>query len=195
MANTCCDSVYFYTKTNPERLNALREDLKASIALGPDTTQAWIANPLKRKGIPTDKLPLRGIVTYIEYNDDNILLDVDAAWTPLYETYQAIANTYQVEFVMQSTEPGCNIYINTDYSGQYFPDRYFISVEDEAFLTPAGTPIGDTLNHGTLFTTDTDLLKCFNKIGYVANTIGTLETLLKDTGIEIHRFKNTCNPE
>ena len=156
MANTCCDSVYFYTKTNPERLNALREDLKASIALGPDTTQAWIANPLKRKGIPTDKLPLRGIVTYIEYNDDNILLDVDAAWTPLYETYQAIANTYQVEFVMQSTEPGCNIYINTDYSGQYFPDRYFISVEDEAFLTPAGTPIGDTLNHGTLFTTDTD---------------------------------------
>ena len=126
----------------------------------------------------------------MERNDDNILLGTSAAWSPLYDTYHAIAEAYQVDFVMQSIEPGCNIYINTDHSGQYFPDHYAVSIEDESYLTPADIPIGRKLEYGELFTTEAVLLERFAELGYPANTLEMLDTLLEDTGIEIHCFED-----
>ena len=91
---------------------------------------------------------------------------------------------------MQSIEPGCNIYINTDHSGQYFPDHYAVSIEDESYLTPADIPIGRKLEYGELFTTKAVLLERFAELGYPANTLEMLDTLLEDTGIEIHCFED-----
>lgn len=126
----------------------------------------------------------------MERNDDNILLGTSAAWSPLYDAYHAIAEAYQVDFVMQSIEPGCNIYINTDHSGQYFPDRYAVSIEDESYLTPTDIPVGKKLEHGEMFPSETSLLERFAELGYPANTLEMLDTLLEDTGIEIHCFED-----
>lgn len=126
----------------------------------------------------------------MERNDDNILLGTSAAWSPLYDAYRAIAEAYQVDFAMQSIEPGCNIYINTDHSGQYFPDRYAVSIEDESHLTPTGIPIGKNLEYGEMFPTEASLLERFAELGYPANTLEMLDTLLEDTGIEIHCFED-----
>ena len=188
MANICCDDVYFYSESHPEYLTALWEDLETSITFCRNEDLAWIGNLLQLKGISTEGLSLRGTVIYIERNPDNILLSTSAAWSPLYEAYHAIAEAYQVDFVLQSIEPGCNIYINTDHSGQYFPDHYAVSMEDEAFLTPAGIPVGEKLEYGEMFETDTSLLECFAEMGYPARTLEMLDTLLDDTGIGIHRF-------
>ena len=190
MSNICCDDVYFYSRSNPEYLAALWEDLETSIAFCRNEDLAWIGNLFELKDIPTEGISIRGTVIYMERNQDNILLSTSAAWSPLYEAYQAIAETYQVDFVMQSIEPGCNTYINTDYSGQYFPDHYAVSVEDEAFLTPAGIPVGEKLEHEELFTTDAALLGRFAEMGYPADTLEMLDTLLEDTGIEIHCFED-----
>ena len=190
MANICCDDVYFYSESHPEYLTALWEDLETSIIFCRNEDLAWIGNLFRLKNISTDGISLRGTVIYMERNDDNILLGTSAAWSPLYDTYHAIAEAYQVDFVMQSIEPGCNIYINTDHSSQYFTDLYAVSMEDEAFLTPAGIPVGEKLEYGELFTTEAALLERFAELGYPANTLEMLDTLLEDTGIEVHSFEN-----
>ena len=190
MANICCDDVYFYSESNPEHLTALWEDLETSIIFCRNEDLAWIGNLFRLKNISTDGISLRGTIIYMERNDDNILLGTSAAWSPLYDTYHAIAEAYQVDFVMQSIEPGCNIYINTDHSGQYFPDHYAVSIEDESYLTPADIPIGRKLEYGELFTTEAVLLERFAELGYPANTLEMLDTLLEDTGIEIHCFED-----
>lgn len=190
MANICCDDVYFYSELHPEYLTALWEDLETSIIFCRNEDLAWIGNLFRLKNISTDGISLRGTVIYMERNDDNILLGTSAAWSPLYDTYHAIAEAYQVDFVMQSIEPGCNIYINTDHSGQYFPDHYAVSIEDESYLTPADIPIGRKLEYGELFTTKAVLLERFAELGYPANTLEMLDTLLEDTGIEIHCFED-----
>ena len=190
MANICCDDVYFYSQSNPEHLDALWEDLETSIVFCRNEDLAWIGNLFELKDIPTEGISLRGTVIYIERNPDNILLSTSAAWSPLYEAYHAIAEAYQVDFVMQSIEPGCNIYINTDHSSQYFTDLYAVSMEDEAFLTPAGIPVGEKLEYGELFTTEAALLERFAELGYPANTLEMLDTLLEDTGIEVHSFED-----
>ena len=148
MANICCDDVYFYSQSNPEHLAALWEDLETSIVFCRNEDLAGIGNLFELKGIPTEGFSLRGTVISMERNQDNIFLSTSAAWSPLYDVYHAIAEAYQVDFVMQSIEPECNIYINTDHSGQYFPDLYAVSMEDEAFLTPAGIPVGENWNMG-----------------------------------------------
>ena len=190
MANICCDDVYFYSESHPEYLTALWEDLETSIIFCRNEDLAWIGNLFRLKNISTDGISLRGTVIYMERNDDNILLGTSAAWSPLYDTYHAIAEAYQVDFVMQSIEPGCNIYINTDHSGQYFPDHYAVSIEDESYLTPADIPVGKKLEYGELFTTEAALLERFAELGYPANTLEMLDTLLEDTGIEVHSFED-----
>ena len=65
-----------------------------------------------------------------------------------------------------------------------------MSVEDEAFLTPAGILAGEKLEHGELFTTDATLMERFAEMGYPADTLEMLDTLLGDTGIEVHCFED-----
>lgn len=194
MANICCDDVYFYSESNPEHLAALWEDLETSIVFCRNEDLAWIGNLFRLKNISTDGTSLRGTVIYMERNDDNILLGTSAAWSPLYDAYHAIAEAYQVDFAMQSIEPGCNIYINTDHSGQYFPGRYAVSIEDEGFLTPAGIPVGEKLEYGELFTTDAALLERFAELGYPTHTLEILDGLLGDAGVKIHRFQDPYSP-
>ena len=190
MANICCDDVYFYSESHPEYLTALWEDLETSIIFCRNEDLAWIGNLFRLKNISTDGISLRGTVIYMERNDDNILLGTSAAWSPLYDTYHAIAEAYQVDFVMQSIEPGCNIYINTDHSGQYFPDHYAVSIEVESYLTPVDISVGKKLEYGELFTTEAALLERFAELGYPANTLEMLDTLLEDTGIEVRCFED-----
>lgn len=190
MANICCDDVYFYSESHPEYLTALWEDLETSIVFCRNEDLAWIGNLFRLKNISTDGISLRGTAISMERNQDNILLSTSVAWSPLYDAYHAIAEAYQVDFAMQSIEPGCNIYINTDHSGQYFPDRYAVSIEDESYLTPADIPVGKKLEYGELFTTEAILLERFAELGYPAHTLEMLDTLLEDTGIEIHCFED-----
>ena len=190
MANICCDDVYFYSQSNPEHLAALWEDLETSIVFCRNEDLAGIGKLFELKCIPAEGFSLRETVISMERNQDNIFLSTSAAWSPLYDAYHAIAEAYQVDFAMQSIEPGCNIYINTDHSGQYFPDHYAVSIEDESYLTPADIPVGKKLEYGELFTTEAALLERFAELGYPANTLEMLDTLLEDTGIEVRCFED-----
>ncbi|MBP2070769.1 hypothetical protein [Thermoanaerobacterium butyriciformans] len=46
------------------------------------------------------------------------------AWKPMIDAYNKIADMYNLNFVVKAEEPGHEIYINTDITGKYFPERY-----------------------------------------------------------------------
>ena len=168
MANICCDDVIFYTEGNPEGLYDLWEDLETYIILNQNPDLCWIGNLFSHKKIDSTGISLRGNVSYMEWNDTYILLSLETAWTPLYEAYQAIAAAYHVPFVMQSIEPGERIYYNTDEAHLFFPDRYCVRLYEESLLTPCGLIIGEKLEDGEPFETETDVLERFRDCGYPA---------------------------
>lgn len=190
MANVCCDDVYFFSDSNPEGLRSLWEDLETSIILCHDADKAWLGNLFKYKKIDAANISLRGTVGYMEWNEDNILLSTDAAWSPLAEAYTAIANTYGVKFVMQSTEPEEGIYYNTDDSGIYFPDRYLVNIRNEELITPSGDHITDKLEYDTPFVSADAVLMCFKDLGYPAKSLSELKDILEEKEIYIREFVN-----
>lgn len=190
MANICCDDVYFYSESNPEGLRLLWEDLEASIVLCTDANAAWIGNLFQDKNMDTTGVGLRGTVSYMEKEDDRILLCTEAAWNPLYDAYHAIAAAYQINFVMQSMECGNELYYNTDSTGSFFPDKYIVIIENGGIKTPCGDILEQKLEYGEVFATEQHLLQKFADLGYPADTIDDLKNKLAPDGISIHTFEN-----
>lgn len=147
------------------------------IILNQNPDLCWIGNLFSHKKIDSTGISLRGNVSYMEWNDTYILLSLETAWTPLYEAYQAIAAAYHVPFVMQSIEPGERIYYNTDEAHLFFPDRYCVRLYEESLLTPCGLIIGEKLEDGEPFETETDVLERFRDCGYPAATLKELELM------------------
>lgn len=96
---------------------------------------------------------------------------------------------------IQSVEAGEGIYINTDTTGRFFPEKYTISFPEESFVTPSGIPIGEKLECGELFFSDDTLLKRLGYLGYAADSIEALENILEDDDIYIHKFENPYDTE
>ena len=107
----------------------------------------------------------------MERNENNILLCAETAWFPLYKAYTAIAQAYDIEFVMLSMEPEEEIYFNTDHSGIYFPDKYIVRMDDEDFITPSGIRLGEKIEHGETFASIKGLLMRFEDVGYKARSL------------------------
>lgn len=189
MANICCDDVVFYADNNPDGLQCLWADLESAIVICPDA-DSGIRNLFQFKGIDISDIGLRGAVTYMEDTGDGILVELETAWSPLYEAYSAIADSYGVSFVLKSIEPGCSLYYNTDISGVYFPEKYIISIEDESYKTPSGIMVSEKLEDDDVFETDQDLLEVFAALGYRAESVDVLSVMLQDTEITIHTFTN-----
>lgn len=188
MANICSDDVYFYSDKNPKGLQDLWEDLYSS--LDRDPSNSWIGCLFQYKGIITSGICLRGMVTYMERNDDGILLDISAAWSPLYDAYRAISEHYDVSFVCKSIKPGEGIYFNTDINGRYFPERYLIQINGKDEITPLGKKVTEVLTDWALFESEQELINYFRKLGYDANSLDALDMLLEEQDIRIHAFEN-----
>lgn len=190
MANICCDDVQFFLETNPEGLDRLWEDLETSIVLCPNPDYAALTRLFQYKCIPVTGIYLRGTVTYMERNSDGILLNLETAWKPLYEAYDAIAKVYGVSFVLKSVEPGENIYINTDSAGSCFPEKYIVCIYDEVMPTPSGKKVTEVIEDWDVYASEAELLETFYKLGYIADTAEELDGLLDEDVIHIYKFEN-----
>lgn len=190
MANICCDDVQFHPGTNLEGLDKLWEDLETFIVLCPDPDCAALSRFFEYKSIPVTGIYLRGSVTYMERNPDGILLNLETAWQPLYEAYDAIAKVYGVTFVLKSVEPGENLYINTDSAGSCFPERYIVFIYNEEMSTPSGKKVTEVIEDWDVYASETELLETFCKLGYIADTAEELNGMLDEDEIHIYEFEN-----
>jgi len=76
----------------------------------------------------------RGWIYYYEDNDDWLSIDVEDAWCPHTEVFDAILTKFpDVDYVYLAEEPCEDIFINTDTSGDYFEIRYRVVVEVDDF--------------------------------------------------------------
>lgn len=190
MANICCDDVYFYTYTNPTAIQRLWYDLETSIICSPNPDDSWFGNLFKYVKLPTADLVLRGCVTYMEQNDNQVFLELETAWSPLYDAYASIAAHYGLQFVIKSVEPGSNIYINSDDTKDIIPEKYIIRIYDDQILVPSGDMLSETLEDCTVFASEQALLDTFHNLGYQASCVDNLNELLLNDEIEIHEFLN-----
>lgn len=100
----------------------------------------WIGNLFRGEGwseveVISGTIACRGGVDYLELQGDDedgedmrICLDTETAWGPNYDDMiKLIGRNYNsLDLVMQSEEPGCEVYINTDTDGKYFTEKYMI---------------------------------------------------------------------
>lgn len=189
MANTCCDDVYFFSDDNTERIETLWNDLQTAITPGYKDDLGHIKRLFVHAAISTDGLSINGIITDMERRYNGIILSLDAAWSPLYDAYTAIATAYGIQFVMRSIEPGCGIFFNTDDTGIAFPDRYCIT-GDTSIVTPCGLPLEEKMDYGTSFSSENFLMEKFHDLGYTDETLAALAVTLDEQGVYIHSFLN-----
>lgn len=130
---------------------------------------------------------------WMDKNEHSVFIALSTAWTPLYEAYQIIAETYQIHFVLKSIEPGCGIYYNTDLTGDFFPDEYCVTYCNESYITPSGESLGQRVEIEECFSSEASLLQRFHDLGYSADSYQQLKLLTEDYEIWIHQFENPYN--
>ncbi len=92
----------------------------------------WFGNLIIKLGGDWEKVYCRGYWTYLEKREAEVVFDTESAWSELNEVRHFIESKFpDIQLYYQCMEEGMGIYITNDDTGQYFPDRYYLWVEDE----------------------------------------------------------------
>ena len=90
---------------------------------------------------------LRGFETEVELRegaDPYVAIFVEMAWTPEFRGMgDMLSEKYPgLGFVMEAEEPGCEVYINTDVKGEFFPTKWRVEYEYFDFTDEFGKEHG-----------------------------------------------------
>lgn len=182
MANICCDTVVFYPEHEADlsSLHKFGNDLETCYPEHTASSDSWIGILLEYLHISTDGLYVRGDVICTDIQKDYIVLDLDAAWHPLFEVYQALAQYYNLSFVMQSEEPGSNIFVNTDANGFFLNTRYriLLYLENDSAGTPYEKLFQEQTDTDFYFASEEDVLSWFSTYGIAVESLEELNDTL-----------------
>lgn len=194
MANVCIDTVVFYPAAGSDSvlLAAMARAVQQCYPVGVPYSERYISRLLDQAGINKEGLSLRGDLTGYECNQDSLVLYFDTAWTPLYDCYKALAGHFGLHFVMQSEEPGCGVFINTDAEGTFLPTRYRLYLGSEsAEGTVYEKLYADQVDLEQYFTNEEELLSYLSGYGFTAGTLDELETLLDSDYVRINAYETS----
>jgi len=92
----------------------------------------WLGNLVTKLSGDCEKVYCRGSWDNLCHDDESLTFTVESAWNELNEMRELIeAHLPGIKLYYQSEEPGMGIYITNDPTGEYFPDRFYLWVEDE----------------------------------------------------------------
>ena len=195
MSNCCTDTVIFYSEAenNVSQISKLADALSYCYPVSSTRFDTRVSILLDHLDITEAGLYIRGDVLYYEINENSIRLDVDAAWRPLYYCYQAVAEHFNLQFVMQSEEPGCSIFINTDIFGEFLPTRYRVFLPDEAGAR--GTVYEELYqnesNHEQYLSSEEDVFAMLSPYGFCAEDIPQLISILDTDYVRIDSYETS----
>lgn len=169
-----------------ELWNDLNQALAPEIACSIGDVEQWF----HFKNISTKNIALGGTIMEMEKYNNSIFLALTTYWTPLYDAYCKIAETYDIEFVLKSIEPGCGVFRNTDATGEFFPEEYCVTCVDDSIVTPSGKKLYEQLEPEACFESEQETLDKFREIGYPAKNYKILKTLVEKDDIWIHQFED-----
>ena len=122
-------------KEQLQKLLAVMDELECMKAPGLHKNgfgPTWLGNLVIKLGGDWEKIYCRGSWDNLQLTDDCIMFSVESAWGELNEVRHLIeAHFPGIRLYYQSEEPGMGIYVTNDPTGEYFPDRYYLWVEDE----------------------------------------------------------------
>lgn len=136
-----------------------------------------------------DSHSFRGHFTdaHISTTDDGkttLYVYYESAWLPCVDAFDQILSeryTTLTEFT-KAEEEGCEIFINTDATGKYFPERYLIYVENDS--GDCEYAYGETLDE-SLKTLNADLDTSYKTVEEAE------EQIVKNGGVfDIHEFRS-----
>lgn len=90
---------------------------------------------------------LRGFNTEVELRDaetdPHVAIFVEMAWSPEYRgMWDMLSEKYPgLGFVMEAEEPGCEVYVNTDTTGDFFPEKWRIEYEYHNYTDESGKEV------------------------------------------------------
>ena len=133
MPNWCNTRYYFMGQNN--EIQDFHKKVKEFISkdnLSNGFEKNWIGNIVNGFGYDCKKIPCRGTVIcldeIVEEKKDIMIfyIETETAWVPLNELWDKIIENFypSTTYVFFAEEPGAEIYINSDKSGSFFPDRY-----------------------------------------------------------------------
>ena len=70
----------------------------------------------------------RGEVSHLQESDgDYIYLSTETAWGDMPQVWDFVMSKYKtLKYYFLAEEPGCEYYVNSDTTGEYFPEKYYI---------------------------------------------------------------------
>ena len=139
MPNWCYTKYCFYGDS--AAIKTLGKDIKRFTSKNyreNDFGKNWLGNVLLGYGFAYEgnSFSFRGSILDMEEGKDCLFLSTETAWAPMPEMWDAIFEkhfkaedeTILISYVFLSEEPGCALYVNTDMSGQIFPERYLLEL-------------------------------------------------------------------
>lgn len=92
----------------------------------------WLGNLVIKLGGDWNKVYCRGSWDNLQLHDDGtVSFSVESAWDELNEVREFIEVKFpDIHIYYQTEEPGMGIYKTNDNTGQYFPEKYYLWVED-----------------------------------------------------------------
>ncbi len=108
------------------------ECMKASGLYENGFGSTWLGNLVIKLGGDWNKVYCRGSWDNLQLHDDGtVSFSVESAWDELNEVREFIEVKFpDIHIYYQTEEPGMGIYKTNDNTGQYFPEKYYLWVED-----------------------------------------------------------------
>ena len=92
----------------------------------------WLGNLVIKLGGDWNKIYCRGSWDNLLYENGVISFSIESAWNEPNEVRHFIEEKFpNIKLYYQSEESGMGIYITNDDTGQYFPERFYLWVENE----------------------------------------------------------------
>ena len=133
MPHWCSNMHVFYTESE-DRSELLRlhrnltSILETPSEVKNDFEPGWLGKVVIKHGLDWENVSCRGFITDLcDYDPKSnfFALHSETAWAPIDEIWEAVIDHYPgVSFVYLAEECSEDIYVNTDATGTYIPDRF-----------------------------------------------------------------------
>lgn len=108
------------------------ENMKSPGLEDNDFGSSWFGNLIIKLGGDVKKVNCRGKWYNLELKDHCLYIDAISAWNELGDVRHFIERVFpKIQLYYQCEEEGNCIYTTNDSTGNYFPERYYLWVEDE----------------------------------------------------------------
>ena len=122
-------------KEQLKKLHSIMDELESMKAPGLHENgfgSTWLGNLVIKLGGDWEKIYCRGYWdNLLLHSDGSVSFSVESAWDEPDEVREFIEEKFpDIKLYYQCEESGMCIYKTNDYSGQYFPEKYYLWVED-----------------------------------------------------------------